>query len=141
MYDELVRKIRHCATSPMHCLSCSEDKDGRCFKRLMTQAADAVEKLSKPRWIPVSEKLPDVPGTYLVLVKEPKKFAEQRIKGEVEEWENVDFSHVKPAFYNKDQSIWDDDDIPMNANLDVVNTYEAFHVTHWMPLPQAPKEE
>lgn len=47
MYDELIKKIRHCATDPMHCLSCSEDKDGRCFKRLMTQAADAIEELQK----------------------------------------------------------------------------------------------
>lgn len=47
MYDELAKKIRQCATDPMHCLSCGEDKDGRCFKRLMTQAADAIEKLQK----------------------------------------------------------------------------------------------
>lgn len=161
MYDELVKKIRNCATDPMHCLSCGEDKDGRCFKRLMTQAADAIEELSKrmdesiPKsdaeiiigelskspWIPVSERLPDVPGTYLVLVKEPKKYTESRMRGEVEEWENFDFSHVEPAFYNKDQGIWGDDDDPMNANLDVVNTYEAFHVTHWMPLPKGPEEE
>lgn len=155
MYDELVKKIRHCATDPMHCLSCGEDKDGRCFKRLMTQAADALEELicevadehnarldaeNRQRWISVTERLPDVPGTYLVLVKEPKKFTEKRIKGEVEEWENFDFSHVEPAFYNNDQGIWDDDDVPMNANLDAVNTYEAFHVTHWMPLPKGPEE-
>lgn len=47
MYDELVKKIRHCATDPMHCLSCGEDKDGRCFARLMTQAADVIEELQK----------------------------------------------------------------------------------------------
>ena len=47
MYDELVKKIRHCATDPMHCLSCAEDKDGRCFARLMTQSADAIEELQK----------------------------------------------------------------------------------------------
>lgn len=46
MYDELVKKMRRCATDPMHCLSCGEDKDGRCFKRLMTQAADAIEELT-----------------------------------------------------------------------------------------------
>ena len=45
MYDELVKKVRHCVTDPMHCLSCDEDKDGRCFKRLMTHAADAIEEL------------------------------------------------------------------------------------------------
>lgn len=49
MYDELVKKIRHCATDPMHCLSCGEDKDGRCFMRLMTQAADAIEELITER--------------------------------------------------------------------------------------------
>lgn len=74
MHDELVKKIRHCATDPMHCLSCGEDKDGRCFARLMTQAADAIEALSKlalsehnraaklaweRRWIPVAERLPE----------------------------------------------------------------------------------
>lgn len=47
MYDELLKKIRHCATDPMHCLSCAEDKDGRCFARLMTQSADAIEELKK----------------------------------------------------------------------------------------------
>ena len=81
MYDELVKKIRHCATDPMHCLSCGEDKDGRCFKRLMTQAADAIEQLSnagsaygrgwtlgydagraesKPHWIPSEDCLPTI---------------------------------------------------------------------------------
>lgn len=49
MYEELVKKIRHCATDPMHCLSCGEDKDGRCFKRLMMHAADAIEELQKPK--------------------------------------------------------------------------------------------
>lgn len=62
MYDELVKKIRHCATDPMHCLSCGEDKDGLCFKRLMTQAADAIESLAEriegTRWISVEDDLP-----------------------------------------------------------------------------------
>lgn len=156
MYDELVNRLRKSKNEQCYigcfgnCGYCEIDAE-------LEQAADAIEELSKqlddmneanialygalPKWIPVTERMPDVPGTYLVLVKEPKKFTEKRIKGEVEEWENFDFSHVEPVFYNKDQSIWDDDDVPMNANLDVVNTYEAFHVTHWMPLPEPPEEE
>ena len=136
MYEELVKRLRHNAIN-----ADSGNEIGEAFYADIMQAADAIEELSKPRWIPVSERLPDVPGTYLVFVKEPKKYTESRIRGEVEEWENFDFSYVKPAFYNNDQSVWDDDDILMNANLDVVNTYEAFHVTHWMPLPEPPKEE
>lgn len=151
--DELIKRLR---------------RDTAAFtgfvERDLKEAADAIEELQQqvehyhgcmndwfeaaqeykaqiPRWIPVSERLPEVPGTYLVLLKEPKKWAERRVRGEAEEWENFDFSHVEPAFYNKDQSIWDDDDIPMNANLDVVNINEAFHVTHWMPLPEYKEEE
>lgn len=127
MYDDLVKRLR--------------EHNGWALNETLDEAADAIEELSKPRWIPVSERLPDVPGTYLVLVKEPKKYTESRIRGEVEEWENFDFSHVEPVFYDNDQCIWNDDDVPMNANLDVVNTYEAFHVTHWMPLPKGPEEE
>lgn len=46
-YTDLVKKIRHCATDPMHCLTCDEDKDGRCFARLMREAADAIEALQR----------------------------------------------------------------------------------------------
>lgn len=45
--ERLVEKMRHCATDPMPCLSCNEVNDGRCFKRLMMQAADVIEELSK----------------------------------------------------------------------------------------------
>lgn len=165
MYDELVKRLREeasgwCANCCYRCgdnvCGAPDDRKNDCDIASKLQAADAIEDLSKqfdnmneanialygalPKWIPVNERLPDVPGTYLVLMKEPKKWTERRVKGEAEEWENFDFSHVEPAFYNKDQGIWDDDDTPMNANLDVVNTYEAFHVTHWMPLPEPPKE-
>jgi hypothetical protein len=103
MYDELVKKIRHCVTDPMHCLSCDEPKDASCFVRLMTQAADAIEQLSnagsaygrgwtlgydagreesKPRWIPVSERLPETGVD--VLVKFPQNMAVASI--DIGEW-------------------------------------------------------
>ena len=141
MRDELVKKIRHCATDPMHCLSCGEDKDGRCFKRLMTQAADAIEKLSKlvdesipksdaeiiieelskPRWIPVSERLPEEKGFYLVYVK-ASKFA----------WGNdIEFP----------ESNWTQITRFYDGKFLLKSGVENATVTHWQPLPEPPKEE
>ena len=123
MYDELVKKIRHCATDPMHCLSCGEDKDGQCFKRLMTQAADAIEELegkakvleklagkwceAVPKWIPVTERLPEH-GWYLAYCP--------TIKMEV-------------LHFHSAEEVWSSE------------RYYNIEVTHWMPLPEPPKEE
>ena len=133
MYDELVKKIRHCATDPMHCLSCGEDKDGRCFARLMTEAADAIEELSRdldsmneanialygalPKWISVQDDLPEVPdgemfskGVYVTDGMEITKACIMRAYDGVTGW-----------------------------------TYAGIgKITHWcekIPLPQPPKEE
>ncbi len=129
MYDELVKKIRHCATDPMHCLSCGEDKDGRCFKRLMTQAADALEELtalsrrqevelveltgelaSKPRWIPVTEALPEERDNYLVLTEELENYV-------------CDFIPSMKQWWT----------VPGDTFL--------IDVTHWMPLPEPPEDK
>lgn len=126
MYDELVKKIRHCATDPMHCLSCGEDKDGRCFKRIMTKAADAIEKLEHqvfladlackaeaskaPHWIPVSERLPDVFKHVLVNIPGMSPFPT-----------------VQDAFREKN-GMW-------YSNC---FRYGADEITHWRPLPEPP---
>ena len=137
MCDELVKKIRHCATDPMHCLSCGEDKDGRCFKRLMTQAADAIEELSKPRWIPVTERLPEEPGEYIVFIRDP--FCG---KDEPQDEFNVDASYVTSCFYDKDAGLWREwDNSYYCANLQCVNTNKTYYISHWQPLPEPPKEE
>lgn len=124
MYDELLKKIRHCATDPMHCLSCGEDKDGRCFKRLMTQAADAIEDLSKqfdnmneanialygalPKWIPVSEKIPDEYTTILFI---------------------TGGGELRVGYYDGDHKSYCD------------MTGFRYMCTHWMPAPQPPEEK
>lgn len=75
MYDELVKSLRYCATHDC----CGEGereagctapyslrKDcGTCNQVLQAEAADAIEELSKPRWIPVAERLPEKDGDYL----------------------------------------------------------------------------
>ena len=66
-------------------------------------AADVVER---SRWIPVTVKLPEVEGLYLVAVKNDHK----RI-------------YSKTAWYSR--TSW----------------FARQDVTHWMPLPEPPKEE
>lgn len=79
MYDELVKRMRKCATEAGACKTCELDSNPSCTDVLMEQAADAIEQLcnagsaygrgwtlgydagreeSKPRWIPVTERLP-----------------------------------------------------------------------------------
>ena len=138
MYDELVKKIRHCATDPMHCLSCGEDKDGRCFKRLMTQAADAIEELQQiaehyeetskeyfkyacyyrervPHWIPVTEQLPETHES--ILGKKSSK--------------------VVVAFRFDDGTQGTDTAHTLNGKWVFEDhiTVVARTITHWMPLP------
>lgn len=49
MYDNLIKRLQ-------------EDKPSR---RMMLTAADAIEELIKPRWVPVTERLPD-DGEYVL---------------------------------------------------------------------------
>ena len=93
MYDELVKRLRE-PCQYENCVLCQ-------------QAADAIEELSKPRWIPVTERLPE-PYTWVLVSAEKHKVAFD-------------------AFYDGAQ--WKD------AVLNVLI------VTHWMPLPEPPKEE
>ena len=123
MYDELVKRLKNCATQAAPCLTCDMTDDGSCIETLMKQAADAIGELSRdldsmneanialygalPKWIPVTERLP-----------EPYKW----VLGYAEECE-VAFN----AFYDGAQ--WKD------------ATLNGWIVTHWMPLPEPPKEE
>ena len=75
-------------------------------------AADAIEELSKPRWIPVSERLPKYGERVLVF-------------GGVT---------MYVAYYDKNRyggESWH----KLNSKSHYCNP------THWMPLPEPPKEE
>jgi hypothetical protein len=105
MYDELVKRLR----------------DDEAWKNCdfdfiydwMHQAADAIEELSKPRWIPVTERLPE--ENVVVLVFGGKS--------------------IYTAYYGKSKYggglVW--------HKLNSKNHY--CNPTHWMPLPELPKEE
>ena len=110
MNDELIQKLR---TAGKESFICGD---------LMNQAADAIEELGVvvrtqkavldkfPRWIPVTERLPDSKMEVLV---SSGMFSPLM---EVAFWDGL--------FY----SAWD-------------GKTEVVAVTHWMPLPQPPKEK
>jgi len=97
--------------------------------RLVLEAADAIDQLealckrqeaklvelteelaSKPRWVPVTERLP-------------------------EKFENVIVANKRGKHFDIDKGWWN------GSFFDRCAKGGYHNVTHWMPLPQAPKEE
>ena len=118
MYEELIQRLREVADE----VDSDYDVDPynaeqRCLAIL--QAAEAIEKLEKsiPRWIPVTERLPEEAYACLAIV-----------------WDNNPhtgdtFLNYYPEFVGYGGGSWNDyngDEIP----LDVV---------YWMKLPQIPE--
>ncbi len=171
MYERIVKSLRSCMRLEEPAFECIEmdggccDSIGRCIPHLMDKAADAIEELSAireeqkaqiilmaaeieelktyaelyqsltdksqqtarnlldayPKWIPVTERLP-----------------EQRINQNTLDFEYVlcatTFGDVRPYKYGRrigqgDAHFWN------GAG------YADAYITHWMPLPEPPKEE
>ena len=100
------------------------------------EAEEALKKFqvaigSKPKWIPVTERLPEEDGKYLTVYKlntippipwiEVCWFAKNLRK--VDKYE---FPKKKPGFYKNDSEY---------------GYFEVSGITHWMPLSEPPKEE
>ena len=47
MYEDLIMRLRNCATQAAPCKTCDMAEDGSCSDTLMKQAADAIEELLK----------------------------------------------------------------------------------------------
>lgn len=123
MYEDLVERLRTCGSS-LSCIKCKWDPDCGGTGEVLRKAVDAIEgllEISKryyallekmPRWIPVEERLPEKYDCYYLVV--------------LNNW-NTDF-----CLYTKEKGFgmyitpkwWDAND----------------EVTHWMPLPESPKE-
>ena len=121
MYDELVKRLRSVKDSWQ-----TEEESW------MLQAADAIEALicevadehnarldaeERQRWIPVSERLPEHQGEYLVL------------------WRPKTARDSKRLYYAilENDGNWVDD-IPQSQ------PFRGFDVVYWMPLPELPEE-
>ena len=118
MYDDLVKRLRNCVSDTVEdCAGCPYQggyKGTYCMNGLITEAADAIEELSKPKWIPVTERLPEVDQPVMI-------FAFGKSVGEGVYRGHDGFHHVW-KMYTSSGTYWDDE------------------VTHWQPLPQPPKE-
>ena len=121
----------------------SKEAYGSDVEELLLEAATALEQLQaendrlkeevqQMRWIPVEERLPDKPGHYLVCT-------------------NVNYWHGGCMDKNGSSSNAGTTDGYAGTTLSVLDCFYDItgdwnrvcnaHVTHWMPLPAAPKEE
>ena len=147
MYDELVKRLRELASIPAHCENVADcdqcSKEDICLsftnERIIetaTQAADAIVALcnlcasqskdcseavakylelwaKQPRWIPVTERLP-------------------------EEYVNV-LCHLRSL--DRQSEYYSIDHLMEDGQWWKAANSWRFEVTHWMPLPEPPKEE
>ena len=145
MYEALVARIRyHIQKANFMGLKEAEST------LLLAEAADSIEELSrkyieernaaveltgelasKPRWIPVTERLPDE-GRYLALTTPSVNGGEPyarilRFSENLESVDRYDFEGI-----NRSGWYYYDDEF---GHIEVVT------VNNWMPLPQPPKEE
>ena len=116
-YKELINRLRQEAEFEAYLQPNSANET----PKLLSKAADAIEKLSKPKWIPVTERLP-----------------KEKINQNTHDFEYVlcatVFGDVRPYKYgraigSRDAHFWN--------GAGYVDAY----VTHWMPLTEPPKEE
>ena len=69
MYEELIKSLRTCSKIDTDCIGCLNEGEiihKFCWLELMSEAATTIEKLQKPQWISVDERLPEEKGFYLV---------------------------------------------------------------------------
>ena len=79
------------------------------------------------KWIPVSERLPEEPGPFLIVVKSKYPFDRDYSY-------ETDFATYRWDGKGRLDGCWD-------ALADWGDGEEYIHVTHWMPLPEPPKGE
>lgn len=113
---DVIEKMSKLADAIPHvcecCIGCElEKKNGGCNNAFVLSPKRAMQYLIKPRWIPVTERLPEENGFYLCLYKHKASGGVAMDEGlSILQWIN-----------NK----WGINDF--------------YLVTHWMPLPQPPE--
>lgn len=120
MNEELVENLRDASRYMAGTISTL--KNWVPIPTLLTEAANVIEKRSKPRWIPVTEALPESIDDD-VLVTDGEGCAVGYWRPDAQAWDSTDFGWLE----NRSEP-------PCGIHT----------VTHWMPLPplpEPPKEE
>lgn len=122
MHDELVKSLRElCEMTALcddySCFECPYEEECGSYKNgrlsaVYRQAADAIEKLSKPRWISVTEALPEAGERVLCYCR----------------------ANIYEVMKMRTDGAWVHNDKVYDS------AYMSGFVTHWMPLPQPPEE-
>jgi len=113
MYEELIQRLREESEIERWLQPHSANET----PKLLDDAADAIEELTDRnvgKWIPVAKRLPEHLTSVIV----------HRKDGGIFLWE---YFNTSPT-----DECWMDDSM---------NVYSFYDVTHWMSLPQPPKEE
>ena len=141
MYGELIKKLRTCEDD---CSKCPMMYDEQVKQDLVREhcaayeAADAIEELQRqidgwieqerkallksvPKWVSVTERLPEILHTVIVSGRMKYK------------WETDFFRFVDVATYSEGEFF--------ETFNDWYEGQDEFEITHWMPLPEPPKEE
>ena len=131
MYEDLVKRLRNCAIEAAPCKTCNMAEDGSCTDTLMKQAADAIEELIAER------------DAYC------KAMTEEHNKAARLTWEYrwIPVTERMPSL-NTPVLATDGIEVDISWMYGVpprwITSYTAIDedkLTHWMPLPQTPKEE
>lgn len=130
MYDELIKQMMACCKGmPCEDANCGFNPKSNldCIEQLLTRAADAIEELQKQLR---KEKVDNVNLTGWL--------AEEHAKSQ---WISV----TERLPENRDMVLATIDGVVYiafygNYMWKEVETYSIFYPTHWMPLPEPPKE-
>lgn len=123
MYDEMGKRLRslagmipqkHTLPSGADTVICSLEAFMQ-IKELAEEAANALEKLSKPRWIPVTERLPEDGKDVLCWISNKRRPGQ---------------GYGTVGCYNSIVTLWDLD----------ADWASSLDITHWRTLPEPPKE-
>lgn len=87
----------------------------KSYDRCLVHRQPTVDAVEVVRWIPVTERLPDTFGTFIVVVRIPTR---KRTYSDSADFDPFAKKWTTSLFWGK-----------------------GMNVTHWMPLPEPPKEE
>ena len=120
MREKLIELLEH---------SLINDGTGREMRFVGGDSPVIANGVTVQKWIPVTERLPDIGDTYLVVVK---------YKYDWEKEYNIDTDVAMFYPYDNPDAYIDN---RWNTYIDWDEGQQYIHITHWMPLPEPPKGE